>query len=61
MSGERASTRPLPNSERVARWYAKAVRASYPLFTGPRWGQQAHEYERQQMLDAEPVEPEYCQ
>jgi hypothetical protein len=59
MIGELTSTRPLPNSERTARWYAKAARNAYPLFTGPRWGQQAREYERQQMQDAEPVDPGY--
>jgi hypothetical protein len=51
--GELTTTRPPPNAERVARWYAKALPLpDYPLMSGPRWGLIGREYERQEMLDA---------
>lgn len=45
------------NRERRGDWYAKVAHVEgYELMTGPRMN---YEYEREQMLCAAPIEPEY--
>lgn len=45
------------NRERRGDWYAKVAHVEgYELMTGPRF---SYEYEREQMLSAAPIEPEY--
>lgn len=51
-------TRPPLDSDRRGQWYAKAVRVTGLLLTGPRYTD-ARAYALDAMQDAEPVDCEY--